>query len=258
MSYTTKNGVQEALDLASKFGKNADWYRAMFALARRLRCLSDDHPEQFKPAVKVFCLHTGIDVDLGWDHFQSCWPRVRVKEGEDVLAWAVALARKEGLRQPYDMVESVARHLASRFAPASFILPVAKLATLLNTSQMMISSILGTLCRHGILRVVRNSSFARRQATKFKLGPRASIHPLLQSLSPECRRHIEHLAAEGDPLGYEDRLAEILADVEAEMKEPSAVREQDSGSFPFWVDFDGDEATELAIARATVKRWEEM
>jgi hypothetical protein len=162
-----------AVELAEGSGQLPDWQSA-FQLARRLRTLSADHPEQFEQPAKTFCEKAGRPFEEFWYVFLHCWPKVKSAEGEDVFAWAAERATKEEytpspcLGPMYKAVASIAWHL-SQFTNGSPIwLPRERLASLLKTNAMTVSRVVSLLERNGILRCVDgNYSYTQGKAKEY-------------------------------------------------------------------------------------------
>src|SRR5262249_42595664 len=157
------------IDLAGAH-KNAPVWRASFALARRLRTLADDHPEQFEAAVLAFCEKTGHDFEEMWYDFLACWEKVKIAEGIDILGWALARAKAEPYQAipsfgaKYALLASTAWHLAQHTHPAPFWLPCKRLGALLGCTPMTVSRVIDLLEKNNIIKCVNETySFANNQ-----------------------------------------------------------------------------------------------
>jgi hypothetical protein len=177
-----EQGIQVAVELAEDKGDLPDW-QAAFQLARRLRRLSADRPEQFEQAVAAFCRRAGREFEAFWYVFLHCWPKVRSAEGDDIFAWAAGKASEQPytpspcLGPMYKAVASIAWHL-SEFTGGPFWLPRERLASLLRTTAMTVSRVVGLLERYGVLRCVEGSySYTQGKAKEYVFsGP-----PLVES-----------------------------------------------------------------------------
>lgn len=168
-------GVEEALELADN-QKGVPCELAAFNLARRLRRLSADHPEQFKLAVQAFAQQTGHDPETLLYAFMACWTKVKTKEGDDVLDWAFQMAKTHPCTpnpcfgEKYALVASTARHLAERTHPKPFLLPCQRLASLLGTSAMTVSNIISLLKQNRFIKCVdEDYKFTERKAKSYEL-----------------------------------------------------------------------------------------
>jgi hypothetical protein len=162
-----------AVELAGESGQLPDWQSA-FQLARRLRTLSADHPEQFEQAAKAFCEKAGRPFEEFWYVFLHCWPKVKSAEGEDVFAWAAERATKEEftpspcLGPMYKAVASIAWHLSQFTNVRPIWLPRERLALLLKTNAMTASRVVSLLERNGVLRCVDgNYSYTQGKAKEY-------------------------------------------------------------------------------------------
>jgi hypothetical protein len=172
-------GVTEAIELAGTQTKLPCGV-ASFNLARRLRNLSDERPEQFEYAVRAFCEHTGHDFEEFWYAFLASWSKVKVKEGDDVLTWAFEMAKVHpqppshcpaGNKGKYALVASIAFHLAQRTDPNPFLLPCKRLAFLLGTSAMTVSNIISLLKQNKVVVCVdENYEFTKKKAKEYRLA----------------------------------------------------------------------------------------
>jgi hypothetical protein len=184
-----RHGGQErakemAVELATSKGGLPDW-QASFHLARRLRQLSADHPEQFEPAVAAFCEQAGRPFEELWYAFLHCWPKVRTAEGDDVFAWAARRAVDQPYRPSpalgtmYGAVASIAWHLAELTGEKPFWLPRERLASLLNTNAMTVSRVVSLLERHQVVRCVdAGYSYTEGKAKEYVFaGPPSSQRP---------------------------------------------------------------------------------
>lgn len=159
------DSIRMAEDLADTNGSLPDW-QASFTLARRLRCLREDHPELFRSAVEAFCRRSERDFTAFWYAYLAAWPKVMLAEGTDVFAWATGRADEHPIRpepdfgKEYAKVASIAFHLADYRAGQPFWLPVERLAALLNVSAMTVSNILKLLRRNGVIADVNAGAYS--------------------------------------------------------------------------------------------------
>jgi len=176
-----KRSVQMAIDLAEDEGKLPDW-QATFNLARRLRSISESSPEPFKSAVAAYCEKADRPSEEFWYCFLLCWDKVRFAEDQDVFAWAVAeaashpyvLANSQG--EKYQMVASIAWHLACHAAPNPFWLPRERLAKLLSTYPNAITNIVRLLERDHIIECVKDSfSYVEKRAKEYRFVADAAL-----------------------------------------------------------------------------------
>ncbi len=170
---TITQGLHMAIELAGELGHTPCW-ESSFILARRLRRLADDRPEQFEKAVGEFCTRTGQDFDELWYAYLACWDKVKVCEGEDVFAWAAQMAERQplqfdpALRPLYNRVGSVAWHLAGLTYPRPFWLPRERLAPLLGVSAQTACNVIGLLVKNGVLACVDpDYSFTQGKAKEY-------------------------------------------------------------------------------------------
>jgi putative DNA primase/helicase len=166
--------VGMAIELADSCGDAPDW-EASFSLARRLRTLSEDNPEQFEEAVRAFCLRSERPFEEFWYAFLDCWEKVRTAEGEDVLAWAAKEAKKSPYTPTpcpgllYATTASIAFHLSRHTNPEPFLLPVERLAALLEVKYAMtISRIINLLEKDGVIKCVDdNYNYVKGKAKEY-------------------------------------------------------------------------------------------
>lgn len=170
-----------ALKLADERG-NAKVYESSFDLARRLRTLSDDHPEQYEAAARAFCEKTGQDYEHFWYAFNASWPKVRMAEGDDILAWAFNMAKAEPYPLPlclgpaHGHIASMAWHLSRHTNPEPFFLPVKRLKVLLDAKHLMvISNAIDLLKKANVIKCVNDNYCFRgknRRAKEYRfIGP---------------------------------------------------------------------------------------
>lgn len=169
----SEQGIQVAVRLAETQGDLPDW-KATFELARDLRELAKDHPDQFKPAVIVFCERTGRKFEEFWYMFLDCWPKVRTAKGQDVFAWAAEQAKAHpyfpvpNLGPMYEMVASIAWHLSKYTGSAPFWLPRERLASLLMTNAMTITRIVKLLVANGVVKCENAEySYTKKKAKEY-------------------------------------------------------------------------------------------
>jgi putative DNA primase/helicase len=174
---STSGEIERASELAVELAEGSsqlpDWQSA-FQLARRLRVISRDHPEQFERSVIAYCEKAGRPFEEFWYVFLSCWPKVRSAEGEDVFAWAAERAKSEEftptpcLGPMYKAVASIAWHLSQFTNGKPIWLPRERLANLLNTNAMTISRVVSLLERNGVLQCVdANYSYTQAKAKEY-------------------------------------------------------------------------------------------
>jgi hypothetical protein len=155
-----KQAMDMAVELAASLTK-APCGEAAFKLARRLHVLADSNPEQFEQEVRGFCDQTGHDCEELRLAFLASWDKVRIAEGDDVLAWAFKQAKEKPyhpspcLSTKYALVASTAYHLADCTKPKPFYLPCERLAALLETSAMTVSNIIQLLKKNGVIKCVK-------------------------------------------------------------------------------------------------------
>jgi len=172
-----------ALDLAETKGGLPD-FEATFILARRLRRLAGENPEQFEGAVALFCEKTGRPFEEFWYAFLVSWPKVRFGEGEDVLTWAYELGKEEPytpapcLGRHYQTVASIAWHLARQAGGKPFWLPRVRIAAVLGVSANTVSDIVTLLEKNGVVKCVDpNYSYLGKKAKEYVFtGPPAVAH----------------------------------------------------------------------------------
>jgi hypothetical protein len=161
-----------AIELADGQRGVPDW-RAAFDLARRLRRLTTETPEQFESAVAQFCQLTDRPFEGFWLEFLVVWERVRSAEGDDVFAWAANMAEKEPYTPSpcfgliYQRVASIAWHLSQYRGGRPFWLPRPRLSSLLNTYPVHISRVVELLERRGVIKCTD-------QNYRFTTGPDGS------------------------------------------------------------------------------------
>jgi hypothetical protein len=167
-------GEEEAVGLAEAQVGAPSW-QASFALARRLRKLADSRPERFEEAVRAFCRASGHDFEELWYAFLSCWDKVRLAEGDDVLTWALNAAKERPSRpspllgETYGLVASIAFHLADQAGKEPFWLPRERLAGLLSCSPMTVSRIITLLEKNKVIECVRAEySFTEGRAKEYR------------------------------------------------------------------------------------------
>jgi putative DNA primase/helicase len=161
-----EQGIQLAIELVKATAGLPLW-RASFRLARRLRGLTDDNPRQFESAVKTFCEQAGRPFEEFWFSFLNDWKKVRVLEGDDALALAVAKAKEEpyphiscSAGPLYDTLASVAWHL-SRFTRGDFIqLPGERLSALLGAKKSTVYHVINLLKDDNIIACENESGFS--------------------------------------------------------------------------------------------------
>jgi hypothetical protein len=177
-----EQGVLMAGELARDKGDLPNW-QAAFALARRLRALTTDNPEQFQEAVEHFCQVAGRPFEELWYDFLVCWPKVKSAEGDDVLGWAVARGKEEPYTPDpnpgalYQAVASTAWHLSTLTGGKPFWLPREPLALLLNANAMAMSRVVTLLVRYGVLKCVEEQySYREGKAKEYEFtGPTAGL-----------------------------------------------------------------------------------
>jgi putative DNA primase/helicase len=164
--YRQGEALELAVELAAKEGAAPDWV-ASFKLARRLRTLSVDEPEQFEMAVEAFCEAAGRDFEPLWYAFLDCWGKVRHAEGEGELVWAAEQAEKypyplanyPGRKcDQYKKLASIAYHLSCLTAPRPFWLTRERVAPLLGCKHPMeVTRIINLLEDKGVIKCVDHS-----------------------------------------------------------------------------------------------------
>jgi hypothetical protein len=165
--------IEAAVSLAQTITEPDPW-QTPFALARRLRCFSEDHPEQFTEAVRAFAEKVGMHFEEVWYGFLTCWKLVRLPEGEDPLLLATQRAEAHPFEladspgDHYTRVASLAFHLSLLMAPRPFWLPVENIAAWLEISAMTVSRILVLLKKNGIIKCVNpNYSYKGKKCKEY-------------------------------------------------------------------------------------------
>jgi hypothetical protein len=106
----------------------------------------------------------------------AAWDKVRLKEGDDVLAWAFAMSKLcPRLPDPcrtekYGLVASIANYLAEFKKDAPFFLPVQRLGDLLGVSAMTISNVICLLEKDRVVECVKQSNYAQQRAKEYRLA----------------------------------------------------------------------------------------
>lgn len=186
---------QLARDLAETAGPLAD-REATFALARRLRTLADDKPQQFGSAVRLYCELTGRPTEgVAWGDFYYdylvAWEKVRWKEGETSLIRARALARQQPYTLPCSVepldeltvdIAGLAWHLSKQKGNKPFQLTRELLAELYGVSPMSISRRVGYLAKNGIVLCVdADYSYTKKKAKDYKFVGPEPVHSPAQT-----------------------------------------------------------------------------
>src|SRR5262249_55417176 len=138
-----EQGMQWAAELATTTASLPTW-QATFRLARRLRQLTPNYPEQFEKVVAHYCELTGRDFQPFFLDFVVVWDKVKTAAGDDVLTWSFNMAEKCPYRPfpcvspMYGTVAGMAWHLWTFREGKPFWLPRPKVAILLEATQMTV------------------------------------------------------------------------------------------------------------------------
>ena len=135
-----EQGMQWAMELADKIADLPEW-DVTFRLARVLRRLADDHPEQFEQIVRAFCQKTGRSLEgPDWEGFYYdflvVFEKVKLAAGDDPVEWAVEEAERNPYPFPcspgviYSAVASLSWHLSQMRRDKPFWLSQTLLANL--------------------------------------------------------------------------------------------------------------------------------
>lgn len=165
-----------AIALAETNGEEPDW-QVMFILAKELHHLSAEEffsAQSMEPAVIAFCKRVDKPAEDYWYAFRAAWDKVKFGAGKDVLEWAANKARSEPvlpttpMRDKYVFVASFAWHLADLCKPKPIMLPLERIAALLNTSAKTVSNVIHSLKQDGIIRCVdEDYSFTKHRAKEY-------------------------------------------------------------------------------------------
>jgi putative DNA primase/helicase len=178
---SSQDVIQIAIELAETQGGSPDW-QVMFVLARRLRSklAGKWHEDLFQQAVVTFCERAQCPAEDYWYAFQSCWHKAKLAEGEDVVEWAVNMAKQQPvmvadspLNEKYALVGSVAYHFGEFRKPKPFWFPVKELASLLKATERTVYRVIELLEQRKVIRCVNaDYSFTKHRAKEFiYLGP---------------------------------------------------------------------------------------
>ena len=174
-----EQGMEMALDLAETVGDIPDW-EASFKLARRLRKLTDNRPEQFEAAIKAFCEKTKRPFEAFWYDYIVVWDKVKSAEGDDVLGWAMAKAKEDpythiscSIGALYVTIASLSWQLSRLTGGKPFWLPRKRLGELYEVAAMTITRVVMLLEKNGIIKCVNASyKFTERKAKEYTfVGP---------------------------------------------------------------------------------------
>lgn len=180
---------EEAKKIADEFAIQFDeteilfeQWKGPFNLARKLIHLGGDAMD-YRDAVKGFCEETQTDWLEFWTEFVRVWDKVRFPDsGTDTLLLMAQEAILHPIPPPiptpdpkYDYVFSIAWHLAVWTDPSPFLLPVDRMAAILQCSEATASRINCWLEDKKLLVCVEPHNRKRRQAKKMRLGPRALL-----------------------------------------------------------------------------------
>ena len=160
------------LDLAEADCKLPTW-KAAFNLARRLRTLAVDHPEQFESEVNMYCERADRDFDEFFAEFLVVWDVVRKPEGDNVLAWA----KRRNEEQPwvpclskgryYSVVGGIAYHMNTIQPGEAFWLHQEGIARLLGVSQKSISNVVKLLVKDKVLNCTAKYSYKDGKCSEY-------------------------------------------------------------------------------------------
>lgn len=156
-----KKSILIVEDLVNTHGNSPNWYVA-FLFVRKLRNLSQDHPKQFEKAIRLFCELTNREFEQLWIDYLSCWPKVILAEGEDILSWAAKMAEdypfpmvQNHVGERYQKLASIAWHLSYVNKNKHFCLPRERLAQILGLKYAVyITRIIEILEMEGIITCV--------------------------------------------------------------------------------------------------------
>jgi len=126
--------------------------------------------------------------------FLVVWDKIRVLPGQSSLAWAIEQAGRQRLIPPngrpagYCLFISVAGWLQQWQGNKPILLPVHKLAAVLNCKPMTVSRYRELAIKDGLLEKISDHSYKHKQATEFRFA--VGRYPQLQvrhDASIRCR-----------------------------------------------------------------------
>lgn len=158
-----EHAVRLAITLAETDGGRPDT-EVMFKLARILKgeLAGKGEADTFIDAVRAFSDRACVPAEDYWVCFQICWTKVKLGAGEDLVPWAVNMARTSPVLVPrhdldvrYALLGSFAYHLADLRKPKPFWFDSDELARLLDTTPRTINRTINLLESDGVIERVK-------------------------------------------------------------------------------------------------------